>query len=437
MKIIKVAPFLNGVLLQVDYITKNTECFIKKVGSGSYVKTPYITISDRTIHIKNLLNDMDYSVFLQDAPLRSNNRLFRCGDYVGSVINYIHPDDMTYHPSGMCPASPSIIKLPSGRLLVSHDIFFYLMEQNITLVHYSDDYGKTWSYLSTVTPCFWGTLFLFGENVYLMGMDGEYGDLLLYKSNDEGATFSKPIVILKGGNRTIGGPHKAPMPIINYNGYLWTAIEYGSWDIGGHASGVISIDIKKDLMIAKNWIVSPFIPYSKQWEGTVLFDGAGFLEGNVVIRQDGELCNILRYSTGSNYKNYGKAILLSINKDKPNEKLSFSKVINFNGNNSKFTIRFDNKSKKYYTIVNRADEENTGKRNKVILMSSSDAIIWEDEAILLDYSNYEEDYTKLGFQYIDFIFHGDKILYVSRTAINGAITFHDSNCITFHEHTYI
>jgi len=437
MEILKVAPFINGVELQVDNITKNTECFIKQIGEGNYVKTPYIIVRNKTIHITNLLNDVDYNIFLQDAPIRSNNRLFRCGDYVGKVINYIHPDDMTYHPSGMCPASPSIIQLPSGRLIVSHDVFFYLMKQNITIIHYSDDLGKTWNYLSTVSPCFWGTLFYFNNNLYLMGMNGEYGDLLLYKSKDEGKTFSKPTIILLGGNRTIGGPHKAPMPIVNHNNRLWTAIEYGSWNLGGHDAGVISVNINKDIMDSKNWVVAPFLEYNKKWNKVVNFEKAGYLEGNVVVKQDGSLCNILRYSTGSDYKDYGKAIVLSIDKDKPNKKLSFDRVINFKGNNSKFAIRFDNKTNKYFTIVNRADKENTGKRNKVILMSSKDTIVWKDEAVLLDFSKYKEDYTKVGFQYIDFIFHENKILYTSRTAINGAISFHDSNCITFHEYIYI
>ncbi len=436
MKILKVVPFLNGVEVQVDNITSSTECFIKIIGNSIYEQTTYITVRDNVIHITNLLNDVDYNIFLQDAPKRSNNRLFRCGDYGGTVINYIHPDDMTYHPSGMCPASPSILKLPSGRLIVSHDIFFYLMEQNITILNYSDDSGKTWNYLSTITPCFWGTLFYFNNKVYLMGMNGEYGDLLLYKSNDEGKTFSKPIIIIPGGNRTIGGPHKAPMPIVNHNDRLWTAIEYGSWNLGGHGAGVISIDITKDIMDSENWVVTPFLQYSKQWEGIVNSEKPGYLEGNVVIKQDGSLCNILRYSTGSDYINYGKAIVLSIDKDEPSKKLSFNKVINFDGNNSKFIIRFDSTTKKYFTIVNRADKENTGKRNKVILMSSRDTITWKDEALLLDYSEFKEDYTKVGFQYIDFLFHENKILYVSRTAINGAINFHDSNCITFHEHTY-
>lgn len=436
MKILKVVPFKNGVEVQVDNITLLTECFIKIIGDSNYVQTPYTTVRDKVIHITNLLNDVDYNIFLQDAPRRSNNRLFRCGDYGGTIINYIHPDDMTYHPSGMCPASPSLLKLPSGRLIVSHDIFFYLMEQNITILNFSDDLGKTWNYLSTITPCFWGTLFYFNNNVYLMGMNGEYGDLLLYKSNDEGKTFSKPIIIIPGGNRTIGGPHKAPMPIVKHNGRLWTAIEYGSWNLGGHGAGVISIDINKDIMESKNWVVTPFLQYSKQWEGVVNSEKPGYLEGNVVINQDGSLCNVLRYSTGSDYINYGKAIVLSIDKDEPSKELTFNKVINFNGNNSKFIIRFDNITKKYFTIVNRADKESTSKRNKVILMSSWDTIVWKDEELLLDYSDYKEDYTKVGFQYIDFLFHENKILYVSRTAINGAINFHDSNCITFHEHIY-
>lgn len=45
----------------------------------------------------------------------------------------------------------------------------------------------------------------------------------------------------------------------------------------------------------------------------------------------------------------------------------------------------------------------------------------------------QEDYTKVGFQYADWIFIGDDILAVSRTAINGAYNFHNANYITFHK----
>ena len=38
----------------------------------------------------------------------------------------------------------------------------------------------------------------------------------------------------------------------------------------------------------------------------------------------------------------------------------------------------------------------------------------------------------VGFQYVDFFFEGEKLLYLCRTALNGAHNYHDANYSTFH-----
>ena len=43
-----------------------------------------------------------------------------------------------------------------------------------------------------------------------------------------------------------------------------------------------------------------------------------------------------------------------------------------------------------------------------------------------------EDVAKVGFQYADFEFDGEDIIYLCRTAVNGAHSYHDSNYSTFH-----
>jgi len=39
----------------------------------------------------------------------------------------------------------------------------------------------------------------------------------------------------------------------------------------------------------------------------------------------------------------------------------------------------------------------------------------------------------VGFQYVDWIFDGDDILFLSRTAINNAHNFHNANHLTYHK----
>ena len=55
---------------------------------------------------------------------------------------------------------------------------------------------------------------------------------------------------------------------------------------------------------------------------------------------------------------------------------------------------------------------------------------WKVACDLLDKRN--EDMGKVGFQYVDFEFEGDDLIYLCRTAINDAHSFHDSNYQTFH-----
>ena len=100
-------------------------------------------------------------------------------------------------------------------------------------------------------------------------------------------------------------------------------------------------------------------------------------------------------------------------------------------NNSKFTIKYDDVSKKYYSIVTRIDcEERIGRRNLLSFMSSVDMENWELVCDLIDKRDLDID--KTGFQYVDFEFEGEDIIYLCRTAINNAHNFHDANYQTFH-----
>ena len=63
-------------------------------------------------------------------------------------------------------------------------------------------------------------------------------------------------------------------------------------------------------------------------------------------------------------------------------------------------------------------------------MTSKDLVKWELKKDLIDKRN--EDSQKVGFQYIDFEFVGNDIVFLSRTAMNNAHNFHDANYSTFH-----
>ena len=64
------------------------------------------------------------------------------------------------------------------------------------------------------------------------------------------------------------------------------------------------------------------------------------------------------------------------------------------------------------------------------LMRSRDLESWEDVTVLFDYRH--RDPKTVGFQYVDFEFDGDDIIFLCRTAMNEPRNHHDSNYQTFH-----
>jgi hypothetical protein len=73
-------------------------------------------------------------------------------------------------------------------------------------------------------------------------------------------------------------------------------------------------------------------------------------------------------------------------------------------------------------------------RNILSLTSSEDLLNWRIERDVLNYAEngWYEDVGKVGFQYADWQFDGEDIIFLSRTAINGAYSFHNANYLTFH-----
>ena len=433
INIVRLAPNSNSA--EIEFITNGKgNILIVLQKDGKTIPAEYSFVNSNTLKISGLENGVLYTVFLKDGELVSPVRLFCCGYVPGTVVNYIHPDDFTYNISGRSPATPCIIRLSDGKLLASHDVYWCDGGQNLTLIFASEDNGTTWHYRSYVFPCFWGKLFEYRGKVYIIGVSYEYGTLQIFSSVDEGKNWSKPCEILPAGNKYIGGPHKSAMPVIECNGRLWTGIDYGSWDIGGHATGAVSVGIDDDLMNPGSWISTGFLKYDSNWDGAVKGKSSGFLEGNIVELPDGELYNIIRYQTNECIPEYGKAGVLRYDKNNPSAMPEFYKIIDFEGNLSKFTVLKNPKNNKYYSLVNRVISKNIGQRNVLSLMESENGIDWKLKRDILNFQDngWHEDFTKAAFQYIDFIFDDDDIFFLSRTALNNAYSFHNANYITFH-----
>ena len=181
--------------------------------------------------ISGLVSGTDYEFYVASGGKKSRIRLARCGKSVGTVVNYLHPEDECYAFSGRYLCSPTLVLHPDGYLLAGMDVFEGNNSQNLELIFRSDDGGKTWHYQSELMPCFWGKLFLHKGELYMLSCATEYGDLLIGKSTDGGKTFSAPVTLLRGANGKMGnsGVHKNPQNVMYHKGRIYETLEWGSW----------------------------------------------------------------------------------------------------------------------------------------------------------------------------------------------------------------
>ncbi len=375
--------------------------------------------------LEGLAPDTDYAFrVVRDDGVSSTERLVRTGAVPGIVVNYLHPDDPEYAFSGRYLCSPALLRLPNGDLLASMDLYAKGEPQNLTLIYVSHDDGATWAHRCELFPCFWGEMFLCGGALYMIGCSTEYGDLLIGRSDDNGVTWSAPTVLLRGACHCMQvGWHRAPMPVLIQGGRVMTDVQYGAWPEQVFCDTVISAPADCNLLDASNWVASDL------WDARKEIDPLpkgiwGGIEGNVIVAPDGGIVDFLRFADRT-------ALILRYDPDRPEAEMQLEKVIDFPATASKFDVVRDEKTGDYYTIASRALDEPLTKRNLLALFRSRDLRTWEHCRDLIDRRN--DDPKQVGFQYVSFLIEGDDILYLCRTAVNGAHNFHDSNYTTFHK----
>lgn len=386
---------------------------------------------EKSFRINHLTNETDYAFYVQCGEKKSSVRLARTGPVIGVTVNYLHPEDPEYEFSGKYLCSPSLVRHPDGFLLASMDLFAGRAPQNLTLIYRSDDNGKTWKHVSELFPCYWGKMFIHNGALYMLACSTEHGDILLGRSDDGGKTFGVPTVLFRGGGQmAYEGFDKGPQPVVRYNGRIYTTADWGAWAKGYHAHTVLSCDENADLLDAGNWHLSYPVKYDPNWPGVAKGESFGSLEGTLAIAPDGKLYSITRYTMDKTVPRYGMVLAYRVNTEDPDAPVEFSHVIRLDGNDSKFMIKQDPKTGKYYTIISRilsyADADS---RNLLSLMVSEDLLNWELAFDVIDRHDQDPKYN--GFQYVDFEIEGDDIISLIRVGMNNPNSFHNSNYSTF------
>ncbi|MEM8564335.1 MAG: sialidase family protein [Pseudomonadota bacterium] len=294
--------------------------------------------------------------------------------------------------------SPSIVVLENEDYLASHDYFGDGDKANSTVVYISRDKGDTWQQQSTLHNQFWSALFLHRGALYLIGTRGEYGPVVIRYSSDHGKTWSNPIDADHGLLTDDRPYHGAAVPVIEYDDRLWRGFEFK----GDRILVLLSIPAEDNLLEGSNW---------RQTELAHPNSPSTWLEGNLVVSPDGELVSILRREFRDD-----TAVLVKFREGAMSlEHKPETDVIHFPGGGSKFTIRYDTKSKRYWSLVNKQTEPEAF-RNHLVLISSSDLYNWRIERPIA----YHPDDQRYSWQYADWQIDGNDMVAVLRIATDHA-----------------
>ena len=333
---------------------------------------------------------------------------------------------------------PSIQILADGSTVASHSLYGPGAANTDSFIYRSVDGGATWERIAYVAGSIWSNLFVHDGDLYLMGTDhcdrfgGRFqGRVVIRRSSDGGRTWSKGNEPTSGLLTDEDGWHTAPCPTVEHQGRLWRTIEFSpEYERATWRCAVLSAPVNADLLYRNSWM------FSEQMDHT--WSHSQWIEGNIVVAPDREILNLLRWNDRGDYHaepNLDRAVIVHVSAD--GRKLAVDRdrdIIVFPGGGSKFTIRRDGSNGRYWSLVNvqGVSEDPLPYRNHLCLSSSADLRTWVVHERIL----YHPDPVFHAFQYVDWVFDGDDIIYVSRTAYDdddgGAKRAHDANFLTFH-----
>lgn len=325
--------------------------------------------------------------------------------------------------------SPAMAILPNGDYLASHD-YFGGKSGAVTYVYRSKDKGETWKYQGIIDKMKNVSYFVHQGATYAIGYTNAAGQMYIRKSIDNGVTWTEPSSGKDGIILNQSLYSNAPQNVVFHKGRIWYALnDVGSTPAGWGKDKVFMMSAPEgaDLLDADSWTRTFHL--QGQWQY------GGWLEPCAVPGRDGKMYIMPRVD----YRGFPeKSALVEVSDSFKSLKFNpETDYFDFPGGCKKFTVLFDSVSNLYWTLSNYVPTHyETGNverlRNTLALSCSENLTHWEIRGIVAQGTEVEKN----GFQYVNWMFEGDDIVAVVRTAyedgIGGANSNHDSNFMTFH-----
>lgn len=347
-------------------------------------------------------------VFAERGELKHENPMPLMG---GAVVI----SDKGTNPILSGVTNPNLIVMPNG------DYFAMANGPELGQLLKSTDKGASWTPMGgTYFDVNFQTLFHHRGSLYVIGNDqsGE-GATRIYKSTDNGVSFTTSVFSIQGGG-------DAPSHVDVSGGRIWKAADTPS------GAGFISAPEDADLMNESSWTVS-----DGSYSEVTLANGQKFGNGNegtLLLTENGKLLHVGKSSI------YRPDIgwVAGITTRQPN--LDDLTTTTWDPDDagailphaySKFTVRYDPVSDRYWALVSNPDNRVTLDLYKA---SSNKGRIGDFKFVATILDGESNSYQ--GFNYPFMQIDGNDIVFSLRTAWDddrgGAPRWHDGNVFTFH-----
>lgn len=355
---------------------------------------------------------------------------------IGDATDYYPEDAYDYTmPTYTCYYSPGILAV--GETIYTSVEHCQVRDgdelNSKTVIRKSTDGGETWEVTHEVERLKWASMFLVGEDIYIVGFlkDAKTwsGGMWIGQIVDDGNSKTTETVKLF----KLWDDVSAIFEPLVVDGILYLPLD----------TTVASISVEHDLTVPENWTRTQDSEtlISRSWfqnlTGKTLDDlgTAECLEGNIVRGKDGKIYVIYRIESQP-HGNY--AVMLEVSEDRTRLNLlpDNGSLLDLPTTVSRFVIKYDESIQKYICISNWYLTKNACRARNVLGISvSDDLVVWTQVDTLLverDMINTECSCWKTAFQYVDWDFDGEDLVLAVRETVGYSNTFHDGKYFTFY-----